>query len=259
MKEEDDAFKKFRDSLNGKNVHFHILEHRVPVELQMEYFKYAEKFHDENYKELPAFINVDTGDELYYSSLSEILVEPETETEIKKLILSRFAASKDVKAYRLLEEYARHPDDDVRDWAYMALMESRISLETRLSDEKQVYISTGLGGKGDKLRYYVLMLSKDGKPFLEYQRNEIDHEFAYALPQADCEIERLTIDDRYVELVFLAPVRADVKEIIGGVINECNQYGNPLSDTFTITNVKELSPQEIAEIINKDEDSKASH
>ena len=158
MKEEDDAFKKFRDSLNGKNVHFHILEHRVPVELQMEYFKYAEKFHDENYKELPAFINVDTGDELYYSSLSEILVEPETETEIKKLILSRFAASKDVKAYRLLEEYARHPDDDVRDWAYMALMESRISLETRLSDEKQVYISTGLGGKGDKLRYYVLML-----------------------------------------------------------------------------------------------------
>ncbi len=259
MKEEDDAFKKFRDSLNGKNVHFHILEHRVPVELQMEYFKYAEKIHDENYKDLPALVNVDTNNELYYSSLSEILVEPETDTEIKKLILSRFAASRDVKAYRLLEEYARHPDDDVRDWAYMALMESRISLETRLSDEKQVYISTGLGGKGDKLRYYVLMLSKDGKPFLEYQRNEIDHEFAYALPQADCEIERLTIGDRYVELVLLAPVRADVKAIVNGVINECNQYGNPLSDTFTITNVKELSPQEIADIINKDEDSKASH
>ena len=59
--------------------------------------------------------------------------------------------------------------------------------------------------------------------------------------------------------MLLAPVHADVKEIINGVINECNQYGNPLSDTFTITNVKELSPQEIAEIINKDEDSNASH
>ena len=39
MKEEGDVFKKFRDSFSRMEGHFHILEQRVPVELQMEYFK----------------------------------------------------------------------------------------------------------------------------------------------------------------------------------------------------------------------------
>ena len=35
MKEEGDVFKKFRDSFSRMEGHFHILEQRVPVELQM--------------------------------------------------------------------------------------------------------------------------------------------------------------------------------------------------------------------------------
>ena len=42
MKEEGDVFKKFRDSFSRMEGHFHILEQRVPVELQMEDFKYSE-------------------------------------------------------------------------------------------------------------------------------------------------------------------------------------------------------------------------
>ncbi len=242
--------KRFQDSFEGKDVHFHILEHRVPVELQMEYFRYSRHVRKHSTEQDREKENFD----LYKESLNN----PSEVADVKKYVLSMLATSKDVRAYRILEEYVQHPDEKVRDWAYMALMESRISLETVLSDEKQVYISTGLGGKGDKLRFYALLLSRNRKPFLDYQRNEIERELAYALPQADCEIERLAVGDRYVELVFLAPVRADLKAIIEGVVNECNQYGNPLSDTFTITNVKELTPQEIAEIINKDEDSDAS-
>jgi len=169
------------------------------------------------------------------------------------------ATSREVKAYRMLEDYVQHPDEDVSNWAYMALMESRISLESELSDEKQIYISTGLGGKGEKLRFYVLMLSRDRKPFLEYQRKVIEREFAYFLPKADCEIERLTIGEQYVELVFLIPVRADIKLTLDKVINECNQYGDFLSDIFTITNVKELTEQEVTDIINKNGNSKTSH
>lgn len=44
MKEEGDVFKKFRDSFSRMEGHFHILEQRVPVELQMEYFKYSETY-----------------------------------------------------------------------------------------------------------------------------------------------------------------------------------------------------------------------
>ena len=251
MKEEGDVFKKFRDSFSKMDGHFHILEQRVPVELQMEYFKYSEQVRKERAK--PDLNDMD------YTAFRESLSNPESTTDYKKYILSMLATSREVKAYRMLEDYVQHPDEDVSNWAYMALMESRISLESELSDEKQIYISTGLGGKGEKLRFYVLMLSRDRKPFLEYQRKVIEREFAYFLPKADCEIERLAIGEQYVELVFLLPVRADIKLTLDKVINECNQYGDFLSDIFTITNVKELTEQEVTDIINKNGNSKTSH
>ena len=251
MKEEGDVFKRFRDSFSKMDGHFHILEQRVPVELQMEYFKYSEQVRKERAK--PDLNDMD------YTAFRESLSNPESTTDYKKYILSMLATSREVKAYRMLGDYVQHPDEDVSNWAYMALMESRISLESELSDEKQIYISTGLGGKGEKLRFYVLMLSRDRKPFLEYQRKVIEREFAYFLPKADCEIERLTIGEQYVELVFLIPVRADIKLTLDKVINECNQYGDFLSDIFTITNVKELTQQEVTDIINKNGNSKTSH
>ena len=205
MKEEGDVFKKFRDSFSRMEGHFHILEQRVPVELQMEYFKYSENVRKENRPPRP--LSEDECETLYNTLLTE---ETKDKTE-KRYLLSQLATSKSVRAYRLLEEYTQHPDPEVTDWAYMALMESRISLESDFSDEKQIYISTGLGGKGEKLRFYVLMTSKGKKPFQEYQRQTIEREFAYYLPKTDCEIERLTIGEQYVELVFLIPVRTDIK------------------------------------------------
>lgn len=251
MKEEGDVFKRFRESFSKMDGHFHILEQRVPVELQMEYFKYSEKVRKNR-------ANPDLTD-MDFTAFRESLSDPETTTDDKKYILSMLATSQQVKAYRMLEDYVQHPDEDVSSWAYMALMESRISLESELSDEKQIYISTGLGGKGEKLRFYVLMLSKNGVPFLDYQRQVIEREFAYFLPKADCEIERLTIEEQYVELVFLIPVRSDIKLTLDTVINECNQYGNFISDIFTITNVKELTQQEVIDIINKNGNNKTGH
>ncbi len=241
MKEKGDIFERFRNSFSSMQGHFHILEQRVPVELQMEYFKYSEQLRKENL--------VMTDDE--YEIFTKNLSDPSTTTERKKYVLSSLATSHDVKAYRLLEKYVQHPAADVTEWAYMALMESRISLESELSDEKQIYISTGLGGKGQKLRFYVLMLAAENRPFEEYQRRVIEREFDFYLPQADCEIEKLIIHDLYVELVFLVPVRADPKGILDNVINECNQYGHFLSDTFTVTNVKEIPREEIEEILTK--------
>lgn len=252
MKEDGDVFKKFRDSFSRMEGHFHILEQRIPVETQMEYFKYSEHVRKRNVPPRPL-----TEEECLdmYAQLSQ---DEALDKEDKKYLLSQLATSKAIKAHRLLEEYVNHPDPQVTDWAYMALMESRISLESDLSDEKQIYISTGLGGKGDKLRFYVLMASSEKKPFQEYQRQIIEREFAYYLPKMNCDIERLTIGDQYVELVFLIPVRADIKTTLDRVINECNQYGNFLSYLFTITNVKELTAEEVAEIINKNGDTKAS-
>lgn len=246
-------FKRFRESFGKMDGHFHILEQKVPVEKQMEYFRYSERFK----RNIPAL--AEPFDDVDADSCELILRDPTTTTEDMMHVLTELATSQNVKAYRVLEEYTKHPRPDVAEWAYMALMECRISLESELSEQKQIYISTGLGGKGEKLRFYILILSREKQPFQEYQRQVIEREFAYTLPQAGCEIERLTIGERYVELLFLIPVRADIKAVIDRVINECNEYGNFLANSFTITNVKELSEEEIQEILDKkDGNSKAS-
>ncbi len=247
MKKEEDVFRQFRDSFSKLEGHFHILEQRIPVELQMEYFKYSEEMRKKDWT--PPLTDEES------EALFHILQEETITDEEKKHLLTSLAASKSVKAFRMLEDYAEHSDESIANWAYMALMESRISLESEFSDEKQVYISTGLGGKNEKLRFYILIISKDKKPFEEYQRQVIDREFAYLLPKENCEIERLTIEELYVEMVFLVPIRADIKGILDKVITECNQYGDFLSPRFTITNVKELSKAEVEDIINKDGDS----
>ncbi len=242
----EDVFKDIRDSFDSLHGHLHILEQRVPVELQMAYFKYSDRVRKEN--PAPRPFSEEECERLY----EELVSSDTADRARKRYLLCLLATSRSVRAYRLLEEYVQAPDPLVTEWAYMALMESRISLESDLSNEKQVYISTGMGGKGEKLRFYVLMLSNGKKPFLEYQRQTIEREFAYYLEKADCEIERLTIGEQYVELLFLLPIRVDIKPLLDKLVNECNQYGNFLSASYTVTNVKELTHEEILELVNKD-------
>lgn len=247
MKKEEDVFRQFRESFSQVEGHFHILEQRVPVHTQMEYFKYSQTLRKEDPVDDPL-----TEEEV--EVLFRLLEIPEGSADEKKHLLTTLAISKSVKAFRLLEEYTEHSDERVADWAYMALMESRISLESEFSGEKQIYISTGLGGKEEKLRFFVLFIAHNRLPFEEYQRQVIEREFPYTLSHQDCEIERLTIKANYVEMVFLVPVRADIKGILDKVISECNQYGDFLSKMFTITNAKELSESEVADLISRNGD-----
>jgi hypothetical protein len=218
---------------------FHVLEHRVPVEQQIEYFKFSDKVR----RNLSEMKDVD------YEKFIEELESNEPTKEDKKKILSILAASKQVKAYRFLERFAKETDSELSNWAYMALMESRIILEFDLSGEKQIFISTGLGGRGDKLRFYSLIISSLQEPFADYQKKIINDELAFALQKKGCELERVNIDGKYVEVVALVPVIVNIKNILEDVIAECNQYGNFLREIYAITNVKEFDKKELEDIM----------
>ena len=241
MQDKDDVLKRFHESFEKMGDNFHVLEHQVPIEQQMDYFKYSEQVR----REVSSL-----NDEDYHAYMEELQNGTLT-IDRKKQILSLLASSKQIRAYRLLENYVQHPEAELANWAYMALMESRIMLESDLSGEKQIYISSGLGGKGDKLRFYALFLSEGKVPFLDYQRDVISKEFFYAFSKNDCEIERLTIEDVFVELLFLMPVRCDIRQILLNIVRECNVYGHFLSEILTVTNVKELNRDEINQIIEQ--------
>ena len=238
-----DGFENFKKFLQDADGELRVLEHQVPVETQMEYFVYTNR--------LRSLLPEDA--ETAFEQLAFALRDPATSLNMKKTILSTLAVTKEAKSYRIIQEYVQEPDMEIKDWAHMALMECRVRLESEFSDERQIYISTGLGGKGNKLRFYILLLSSSGNPFLDYQQQVIEREFVYALHKEDGEIEELTIQKNYVELIVLAPIQTNIKRLIENVVSECNQYGDFISNTVTVTNVKKLTENEIAQIIKKHE------
>ena len=244
-----DNFENFKKFLKDANSEFQVLEHQVPIETQMEYFHYSSSLR----RLLPDDATMD------FEQFTSLLLNPASSLADKKKILSALGCSKEAKAYRILQEYVQEPDDELKDWAHMALMESRVLLESEFTDEKQIYISTGLGGRGNKLRFYVLMLSSSGNQFLDFQRQVIEKEFEYAVINDEGEIEELTVKENYIELILLLPIQTNIKRVIENVVSECNEYGNFIAEIFTVTNVKKLDEHEIAKIIKKHEDSRTGY
>ena len=268
-KEEDDILRKYQHSFRNMKGKIHILEQQVPVEEQMRYFRASERWKKNRSEEHTSELTLSLHDALPISAYDEEcnhwfrkLTDQEEikSVEEKKELLLNLANSKNPVSFRLLKQYvADGPDPEVANWAYLSLMEIQIALESDYSEERQIYISTGMGGKGTKLRFYVLLVSAGRKPFESYQRQVIEREFTYAFSQAGWETETLHVAENYVELLLLIPIAGNIKKVMGDTIRECNEYGHFLSDRYTITNVKPLSEQEIQEILEKaDENSQTS-
>ena len=238
MKNDKNILKELQHSLENLKGNLHVLETNVPVEKQMEYFRYSEtiksKFHDS--------FSVEEQIEILNSTLS-------SPTEIKYALTS-LAISGDVKAYRAIEAYSATHDDE---WTSMSFMQAKITLESEFSDEKQIFISTGLGGKGSKLRFYAFFKSRDGKVFTEYQKKLIEKEVPYFIQNYQGTLEEIQIYDNYFTLLFLIHIQIDIKSMLEEVIKECNQYGDFIDKGFIITNVKAFSEEEIRKELKRKE------
>ena len=91
MSEHDDLLERLRQTLNQQEVDFfHILEDLVPLNIQMDYFKYFDKLRKEN----PPF---NRDEEV------SILFSQEEDIERKKKSLTLLASIPDVGAYRTIE------------------------------------------------------------------------------------------------------------------------------------------------------------
>ncbi|HKM45588.1 MAG TPA: hypothetical protein VJY12_09045, partial [Dysgonamonadaceae bacterium] len=145
MNEWNDILEKLRNALNNQEVEsFHILEELVPIEEQMEYFRYFDQLRTDNVK----FVR---DDEI------AILFSPDISIERKKRSLTLLSSIPDVGAYRSIETYQSSPlEPELKNWASIALIGCRIALSSDLSGKKQVYISSGLGGHENKLRFFSL-------------------------------------------------------------------------------------------------------
>src|SRR5690554_5072842 len=230
MSGQDDLLARLRQTLEEQGIDsFHILEDLVPIEEQMEYFRYFDRIRREN----RAFVR---DEEV------ALLFSPEEPVERKKRSLILLASIPDVGAYRSIETYHSSPlEPELSHWASMALVSSRIVLSSDLSGQQQIYISSGLGGQDKKLRFFSLFTTIDRQPLTDLQKEIVTREFTFQLEKADVIIEKFEIKANYFTIQILFAFDSDARSCLDAAVNECNQYGNFLDKKFLFTNVKVLS------------------
>jgi hypothetical protein len=228
-------FDQITTALSSQKGNLRVLESRVPIEKQMEFFSFTDNVRSKKLKE--------TIDEQI-----AILNSPDATERDRKTVIASLAISGDVKAYRALQTWNETWNDE---WSSMALIQARMMLESELSDESRIFISTGLGGRDGKLRFTGLFLSTRMKPFSDYQRNLIEEELPYYIDRHGGETEEVTVGKNYFTIVFLNALDNDVRTMIRNAVKECNQYGDFINSEYIITNVRRFSQEEIEREINK--------
>jgi hypothetical protein len=235
--DDESLYKKIQEAMENIPDNFNILEEQIDVDLQIAYFDFAKEFREKE-------------DFNLYLGLKDGLYDPLTDLETRKKILVSLASSSEVESFRAIEQYLKNPDKELKDWTILALQESRMLMHSVLLDEQQVFISTGLGGKGKKLRYFVVFLNKSGGELTEMQKKLLHDELKYALEQNEGELEELSSMIDFTTATVVIPIKAPLKDVFEGIIDECNQFGDFLQDDMVITNVKKLNPFEIVELLN---------
>jgi hypothetical protein len=228
--------------LFSEKINFSILEGQIDIKKQVEYFELAKNLKD----------NLDENKIL---EKKDYLFDKNFDLEEKKKLLIELSAIEKVEAYRTIEKYVQNPDYELKDWALIAYQESRVLLESMLLNENQVFISTGLGGKANKLRYFVVIGSKS--EISDIQKQIIEKEFIYSLNGCNAEIEKIEFSKLFFTVLCLFPLSVSFRKYLDIAVFECNQLGNFLNTNIIITNIKTFTLDEVDELLknskNKEE------
>lgn len=233
-----DNLKELSDAISND---FSVIEEPIDMEFQMNYFKRSKKIKsDIADKEL----NIEELGNLYDPNLSD-------EQLMDRMIM--LAGIDNPKAYRILEDYANRKSERLHQWSLLALQESKMLIEGNLLDKHRIFVSTGLGGRGNLLRYYFVLVGKNISEFEPYQQRTIISEFTSTLNENDSEIENVEFFEKFAVFTALMPLNTSFSKVFSSAIEQCNEFGDFLQSDFLITNVKILSHDEIRNIVeNKD-------
>jgi len=237
----NDAKRNKDNPENSKNLlnSFTLIDEAIDLSIQKEYLSFSKKID---------YHNVDYEDVLMES---DKLFDRHTPIEIKKRILILLAHLGTSESCKVLEKYLNVSEGNLRGWALLSLKECRTFLESVLLQEEDGFISTGLGGKDNKLRYYFIVSSKDALPFSEIHKDNLRRGFETISHKYRSEIEEINFEATYAMIGILIPMDVAVGEVMEGGISECNKMGDFLVPDYYVTNVKKPTCKEISKYLEE--------
>ncbi len=239
MSSQKDLFDKIQKIYQKNPNRLNIIEEQIDLDIQMNYFKRSGMLKKQ----------VVTLDEVL--AKVPVLYDPDARLEEKRDILILLASFEDIETFRFLEKYKNEAVGEIKLWASMAYRESKLLLESSLlEDDERILISTGLGGKGTKLRYFICLVHKNEEFFTETQERIIRNELASSMARHDVELESFSVENHLLKLFLLVPINEQVKDIVNDIIDACEELGDFLDNHIIITNVRAFSNDEISQIVH---------
>ena len=232
----EQKWKSVNQLLSRAGSRLNILEEEIDVEVQHQYMDLLEHL-------------IKGGD---FKALREDAIvhvfDEAVDDEKKKTLLILLSMVDDISIYRSIESFQKQ-DTPIKPWATIALQQSRMLIQSNLLDESTVFVSTGLGGHDTLLRYFCVYVANKGVTLQPFQWDIAQKETELVINKSQGEIEQIEQFEKYITFTLLLPIEANLKEIFNSIIDECNTYGNFLSENIIITNVKKLSTKEIEDFL----------
>ncbi len=235
MKRKKENHKNYGNYSDG----FSLMENAIDLSMQKEYLK------------LSATIDFDHADYRDVLTGSQELFSEDTSIELKKKILILLAHSGTAATYQIIEKYWPHATGELKDWALLSLKECRTFLESDLLEIEGQFVSTGLGGKDSKVRYYFVVGSKGGPAFTETRRDTLKKGFEAISQRYNSEIEEIHFEADYIMIRILIPMDVAVGDVIEKGISECNTPNELLNVHYYVTNVQKPTDEKIRQYLEE--------
>lgn len=229
----DDYDDEIRDILDNIPEGLLLPENGVDPSVQEEYLEYTKDLDFDQYSEEDV------------STRSYSLFPLNTTVTYKKETLAILAHRGTLEAYRTIERFLEMAEEPLEAWGVLALHECRMLLENSLSDRSGGILLTGLGGENNRLRYFVIIRSRNDAALTDIQKETIEQGFSYVCGKFNSILEDTQICQYYVKMKVLIPMDVAVAEIIEGGIAECARFSDFLDENYYVTNVKIPSEAEI--------------
>lgn len=176
----------------------------------------------------------------------KVLSDKKAALEDKKLALVSLAHVGQPDVFAALEKYHDAPDEELQIWAEMALGECQSFLESDITGDNRISVTTAAGKKGGKLRFYFAMLPSDLEffSFADYE-SYLDEKIQAAADLLEFVLEKTEIYADYLLVTALQDLDQPPELLLDAIIKLANEGEEKVFPAFWVGNLGKPRKSEI--------------
>ncbi|KGN84480.1 hypothetical protein [Porphyromonas sp. COT-290 OH860] len=237
-------FDKLQELIRPEQIHQ--LREPVAMPKQASFFRYVHRLRD---RVEQGKLHLDE-DELIRRMDELLMMDTPSEVLLRRVFAS-LACTESIAALRAIELVLPELTGSKREWALLAELQLRISIVGDLLGERQVAMTSGLGGSGTLIRINGIVLSRDFAPWLPYQQELMTEELRRCCSEEGGSLEEEIWGECFYIFVVLLPYNSDIMPLIRGYVKQCNEYGQFIQMDCMVTNLQKFTAEDANKLIDE--------